>query len=236
MKSSNLHFGQNETKFTRISCFSSSKGDPNGAFQCKNVKCKLGGQWQRYLSKPSESIPDVLPCPSCRCSMMNYGLNVRWGDSLSKIKQLGAGTPEIYESALQGLRIFKRLYDATLTVEKIDQWPAPEVPSLDVILDIAPCIFDLKTLRELLTTVSKMNLSNYSPDQIIEKMAFSSNLKSFYDSLPISTPQKQTELCQALILHEPSIQNPTWVFYIWSKFNLVKRTKERNHIWLEKSC
>ena len=227
------HFDYNGAKIIHTSDITGYIENPNGAFQCTS-KSDCPVDWIRYKPSFGESISDIIKCPKCSNWMMNEGLSVEWGRSLDKIRTSPSGTPEGYQIALEGLAIFKRFYTATLLVENAKQWTAPVIPALDVIIDIAPKIFDEKTICFILEYVSNTKLKFYTSNLIIKKTSDMVALKNFYDSLPMNTPIKQTELVKLLKEHLPHITDPTWVFYIWSNFKLVKRTKEKNRIYLER--
>lgn len=233
-KTTTTQFDLNGVKIIHTSHITAYIENPNGAFQCQNVECDIGLHCIRYLPNPSETIPDIARCPKCGSWMLNDGLRTEWAISNDTIRRASAGTPETYELAKSGLKIFKRFYDASVVVNKINHWKAPVIPSLDVILDIAPRIFDEDMIIETLSLVSTMNLDNYPYDELKAKFCLSAKLKSFFDAIPTNSPQKQTELGKELKIQLPEIQDPTWVFYIWSTFNLVQRTKEKNRVYLER--
>lgn len=220
-------------KHVHLSAIAGYVENPHGAFKCSNFKnCPVG--WIRYKPSIFETIPDTIRCPECGEWMLNHGLIIAWSKSNEKIRKSGSGTPERYRLAIEALVTFKKLYIAELLVEKKDQWTPPVVPSIDAIIDIAPIIFDTKTITALFEYVSTMNLKYYNTTSLKEKTGIMSPLNDFYNTLPLNTLIKQTELVKQLQKSIPQIMDPTWVFYIWSKFGLVHRTKEKNRVYLER--
>jgi hypothetical protein len=204
--------------------------DPNGIFKCENPECDSVGT-KRYKSRPNESVPDVLPCPICGHNMVNHGLEILCSQSLQNIKRTSSGTPEQYKAAIEGIDIFLRLYNA----EGKEEWEAPEVPSLQVAAEIASMIFDDNIIAKVNSVIKQIQLFEETVANISESLDQRKIYEAFFQRLPIGEPTKQTDLVKDFKLSYPELNiDPTWLFYVWSNFGLVTRTKEKNRVYFKR--
>ena len=204
--------------------------DPDGVFKCENSECDSIGP-KRYKPRPNESVPDVLSCPTCGYSMVNHGLEILWSQSLQNIKRTSSGAPEQYKVAIEGIDIFLRIYKA----EDKEEWEAPEVPSLQVAAEIASMIFDDNTITKINSAMKQIQLLKDTTANISKSLDQRRIYETFFQGLPIGEPTKQTDLVKDFKLLYPELNiDPTWLFYVWSNFGLVTRTKEKNRIYLKR--
>ena len=223
-------FNKNAVNFIEVSNIETYIQGPQGVFRCENFEVCNFGQ-ARYMPSKGEITPDVIACPECGKRMVNQGLNHRWSSSIEQLRRAYAGTPETYDMAFTGLSIFQRLYSA----EQLKTWDAPEVPALDIIIDIAPKVFDKNGLNAVFASFEVMNFKHYTLESFKEKISFMESLKSFYDSIPLSQPIRQVDLAKQLKNTIPEINEPTWVFYIWRQFALINVVKQGRYNILTKS-
>lgn len=205
--------------------------NPDGIFKCENIKCDNDSSPIRYKPRPGEIVPDSIPCPVCGKNMVNYGLEVLWAQSSQKIKRISSGTPEQYQASLNALDIFLRLYKA----EQAKKWPYPEVPSLTVTADIASKIFDDQAISKINSALEEIKVRRELKLYVANEIKHREIYENFYSTLTPGKVFKQTDLIDDFKTLNPRANiDPTWIFYIWSNFGLVKRTKEKNRVYLER--
>lgn len=225
-------FVEDKVKLIMTSDIAGHYENPDGVFKCENVKCKNGFTSIRYKPRPHEEIQDSLPCPYCGKNMVNHGLVVLWSQSIQEIRKTSSGTPAQYKVALNGIDIFLRLYKA----EQTKTWPGHEIPAISTATEIATKIFDDKGIKKVNIALEQVNVCREIKVNVAEELKHREIYENFYYTLTPGKTFKQTDLVADFkALHYRINIDPTWLFYVWSNFGLVKRTKEKNRVYLERT-
>ena len=205
-----------------------------GAFYCENKHCLT--RCHRYIPGANESIADVMRCPNCGHWMLHDNLSREYFKQSEKVVRGSAGTRQIYEDALESLPLAFRIFTARSLVDSDDRFhhKQSQVPSFEVLLDLAPMIFDETTLTDLALCMEKLDLANYPAEMIPLVFARLQNLRIFYQQLEQGKTYKQVDLKKDFLSFYPEVGDPTWVFYVWSNFGFFKRTNVKNRVYLTK--
>ena len=121
---------------------------------------------------------------------MYDNLLAQWGDNVELVRHGAMGAPKTYKDALDGLPLVVAFFSIAPSMHK-----APEIPQFDVVLDVAPMVFDeynLNNLDEILHDLCCVNYPASMARQALERLL--SAFKMFYESLKAGTRYKQTEL------------------------------------------
>lgn len=154
----------------------------------------------------------------------------RWGDNVELVRGAPMGEPQTYNNAIEGLPLVVAFFSVNPSMRE-----APEIPQFDVILDIAPMVFDEYNLNGLDEILRDLHCVSYPASMAREARERLSAFKMFYESLKAGTQYKQTELKKMWFESVPNAENllePTRVFYVWCKFGLMEREKISNRIYL----
>lgn len=210
-----------DTGFTQVSNVSAYHKNSNKIYTCNNEQCPFGTR--KYLPK-NKRYPNFLYCPLCNTKMFRNDL---LGERISiidnTIRKLGAANPTAYNLAKESFVFFAIMLDAATDMI----WPY-EVCSLNYLLDIAPKINDIEAIAHITKFSSKINFVQYNNIETI--LSTHIPLSSFISQSITTAPQRQVDLCKILkpILPEsghPNYTDPTWYFYVWRQFGIVKCEK-----------
>lgn len=227
------YFSDEPVKFIQTSDITAYIKDPDGAFQCPNVKCL--NDWIRYKPLLKRKIPDFIKCPKCQHWMVNSGLENLWGQSVDDLRKSESGTPQIYQKALTGCAIFKRLCRAYLLVDPQDNIrQVAEIPSFDIILDIGAIIFDKTSITNVAEIIDQFRFDNYTKSSISSALEHLKQYHSFYEAMLQGKTYAQVDLKKKMLTINPPISDPTRVFYVWSNFGFLHREKIKNRIYFTK--
>lgn len=216
----------NDVVFIANGIFSYFENSRN-LYECRTLTCTF--DTRRY--KPKDSIyPNSLKCPICGAKIYRYNLSSDWHSIDNKIKEIGAGLPAGYELAKQSMAMLRRI----MIAESENSWPY-DVFSLDYILDIAPKINDQATIKYISNLIDEMNLKKYK--NIEDILGVAEDLQIFIKTNISDTPQRQVDLCKILsplLLKDkpPNYNDPTWHFYVWRQFGLVRREKRGRYNYI----
>lgn len=216
----------NDVIFVSNGSFSHYENSSN-LYECKTLTCAFDAR--RYV--PTNSIyPDNMNCPLCGSKMSRYGLPSDWHSIDNKIKEIGAGQPDGYELAKQSMAMLKRI----MISESETSWPY-EVFALDYLLDVAPKINDQDTIKYITAFIDEVNLEKYK--DISDILAVAYPLQVFIKTNISNIPQRQVDLCKILsplLLKDkhPNYTDPTWHFYVWRQFGLVKCEKKGRYNYI----
>lgn len=227
------YFSDEEIRVIETSPISGYFENPVGVFHCENRECltHLG----RYIPAPNEQIADVMRCPKCGHWMLHHNLLIENSKQMEKVVRGSAGSRQIYQDALESIPLVERNFTAWALVNPDDTIQKQLcVPAFDVLLDLAPIVFDEITLERVVLSIQKLALEKYPEETCISAFATLYKLREFYETLHAGQVYKQTELKKELLAFDSEINEPTWIFYVWSNFGLFEREKVKNRIYLLK--
>jgi len=159
-----------------------------------------------------------------------HQLIARWSENVQQVEAYGMGTPERYQTAIDGLPLVNAVFGIDGYEKKI-----PVIPQFDAILDIAPAIFDLKILDVLEEFLQACGFACYPVEKAYAAERALKLLQGFYSSLQIGEEYMQVGLktyWNNFFDGQNLTLEPTRIFYIWSNFGMMERRKERNRIFL----
>ena len=227
------YFSDEEVRIIDISDIASRLENPVGAFCCKTMHCPT--HWIRYIPAAGESIADVMRCPKCGQWMIHAELDYIHSQLSQKIKYGSAGSRELYQDALRMLALDERVFTARSLAEPNDvSRKSLQVASFDVLLDLAPIVFDEATLNNLARCMDNLKLDRYPTTMIPTAFDRLRRLRELYQQLENSKTYKQVDLKKDFLVAYPEIRDPTWIFYVWSNFGFFKRTNIKNRVYLTK--
>ncbi|MFC2384881.1 MAG: hypothetical protein ACFNP5_06890, partial [Hoylesella saccharolytica] len=151
-----------------------------------------------------------------------------------KIVRGSAGSRKIYQDALEAVSLVERIHTSWALVYPDTTQKQLQVPAIDVLLELAPILFDEITLERVVLSIQKLALEKYPEEKCISAFATLYKLREFYETLHAGHVYKQTELKRELLAFDSEINEPTWIFYVWSNFGLFERKKIKNRIYLVK--
>jgi hypothetical protein len=227
------YFSDEEIRVIETSPISGYIENPVGVFRCENRECltHLG----RYIPAPNEQIADVMRCPKCGHWMLHHNLLIENSKQMEKVVRGSAGSRQIYQDALESIPLVERNFTAWALVNPDDTTQKQlQVPAFEVLLDLAPMIFDEITLEYVADSMQNLSLDKYPPAKGNFSFATLYKLREFYESLPSGQVFKQTDLKKEILSFYIGIGEPTWIFYVWSNFGLFEREKVKNRIYLLK--
>lgn len=227
------YFSDEEIRVIETSPISGYIENPVGVFCCENRNCLTG--MLRYIPVPNEQIADVMRCPKCGHWMLHHNLLIETSKQTEKIVRGSAGSQQIYQDALEAIPLVERDFTAWALVNPDDTTQKQlQVPAIDVLLELAPILFDEITLERVVLSIQKLALEKYPEEKCISAFAILYKLREFYETLHAGQVYKQTELKRELLAFDSEINEPTWIFYVWSNFGLFEREKIKNRIYLVK--
>jgi len=227
------YFSKEEVRIIETSDLTGYTANPTGVFCCTNRNCL--SHRLRYIPAQNEAIADTMRCPQCGHWMIHEELHLTRSRLSQKIKYDGAGSREIYQDALEMLSLDERIFMAWSLVDPNDtNHKDLQVTSFDILLDLAPIIFDEVTLGNLSRCMEKLTLNKYPADRIASAYARLHKFRSFYQQLKQSQTYKQVELKKDFLTFCSDVGDPTWIFYVWSNFGFFKRVNIKNRVYLTK--
>ena len=227
------YFSDEEIRVIETSPISGYIENPVGVFRCENRNCLTGTM--RYIPAPNEQIADVMRCPKCGHWMLHHNLLIETSKQTEKVVRGSAGSQQLYQDALEAIPLVERDFTAWALVNPDDTTQRQlQIPAFEVLLDLAPMIFDEITLEYVADSMQNLSLDKYPPAKGNFSFATLYKLREFYESLPSGQVFKQTDLKKKILSFYIGIGEPTWIFYVWSNFGLFEREKIKNRIYLVK--
>ena len=124
-------------------------------------------------------------------------------------------------------------YIRLLIAESQKEWPYPQVPCLDVFIDIAPKIFDKPGILTANNLLDQCCFKEYETKGVRNTLQQYVLFQSYYQSIPENVLLKQTDLRANFNQSVPGVDFG-WTTYIWNEFELIKRETVNNRVHLTK--